>query len=275
MARVRKVQLPWVGQPQEIADPAQSWIDRGMVALFDTVHGVELISNSLASVRTALPMAAKDGAPADFSTTYQRYAHRPAYAQTGPCTIAMVLDVDALTNYGHLIAKQRTNGNDIPFELRLGSGSGDSRVNLTRASASSSGGATGSGSDLISAGSTSVLLIASMGFGIGPAFDLWIDGKKYSVAANDDGTGASDDGASDLWIGQRQDGVTQLDGRIYYAALFDRQFSDAMASELTADRFSIYESGSIWVPVSSGGAASPVAANATYYQMIAQQRIGY
>ena len=30
-----------------------------------------------------------------------------------------------------------------------------------------------------------------------------------------------------------------------------------------------------WVPVSSGGAASPVAANATYYQMIAQQRIGY
>ena len=31
----------------------------------------------------------------------------------------------------------------------------------------------------------------------------------------------------------------------------------------------------IWVPVSSGGAASPVAANATYYQMIAQQRIGY
>ena len=246
-----------------------------MVALFDVSNAIELISGQLASVNTAARLARQDGAPRDFTSQYQRYAHRPAYAQTGPCTIAMVLDVDALTNYSHLIAKQRTNGNDIPYELRLGAGSNDAQLSLIRASASASIGNTASGSNIISAGSRSVLLICSMGFGIGPAIDVWVNETKYSVAAVDNGTGATDDGASDVWIAQRQDGVTQLDGGIYYVALFDRQFTDSMAEEMRADRFGVYEPGSIWVPVSSGGAASPVAANATYYQMIAQQRIGY
>lgn len=232
-----------------------------MVALFDVANAVELISGQLASINTSSRLASQDGSPSDFSTHYQRYAHRPAYAQTGAVTIAMVLDVDALTNYGNLISKQRTNGNDIPYELRLGAGDTDSRINLVRASASSSIGTNASGSNTIAAGSKSVLLIVSIGFGIGPAIDVWANETKYSVAAVDNGTGATDDGAADVWIAQRQDGVTQLDGRIYYVALFDRQFTDSMAEELRADRFGVYEPGSIWVPVSAGGAA----ANSPYY----------
>jgi len=51
--------------------------------------------------------------------------------------------------------------------------------------------------------------------------------------------------------------------------------SGAAVSETTARQYQSGSGAAVIETVSSGGAASPVAANATYYQMIAQQRIGY
>lgn len=64
-------------------------------------------------------------------------------------------------------------------------------------------------------------------------------------------------------------------GKGALAVVFRGNFTDAMAAEFTRNPWALFEPDRIWVPVSSGGATSPVAANATYYQMIAQQRIGY
>ena len=76
-------------------------------------------------------------------------------------------------------------------------------------------------------------------------------------------------------LGSAGTGPIGQNGAVYLVAVWSRVLPRKMAARLSADPWFLFSPRSIWVPVSSGGAASPVAANATYYQMIAQQRIGY
>lgn len=132
--------------------------------------------------------------------------------------------------------------------------------------------------------STAKIVIISMGTYLDSGTYIkprvWFDGVGY------DGTGTfgspTQDSYASATIGEAAyfgsasfPTANYFLGKGYLAVIFRGNFTDAMAAEFTRNPWALFEPDRIWVPVSSGGAASPVAANATYYQMIAQQRIGY
>jgi hypothetical protein len=141
----------WTRQPQRPIGVSAEWRQRGLVALFDTRAGIELIHNNRASNLSTTRSPSAGGMAADFSgTANQQYAHRDAYSTTGAMTLVFVMDVDTLSNYGALIAKQGTTTSDAPYEVRLGAGSGDSQISmLLRVVGPTIGTSNASGSNLI------------------------------------------------------------------------------------------------------------------------------
>lgn len=105
----------------------------------------------------------------------------------------------------------------------------------------------------------------------GTSVVLFFNGERIGSATLGTAPGAT---VSGLGIGCYANGGNSSArvGNKYFGAFVGRNV-DAQA--LSVDPWRAFEPQRIWAPVSSGGAASPVAANATYYQMIAQQRIGY
>lgn len=249
----------WTEQPPSIRGPAEDWADRGLVALFDVRNAVEVFSGAVATNRTALLAPSVGGDAADFSgTANQQYAHRAAYAQTGAFSLLILCDVDALTNFGALIAKNGTTTTNTPYELRLGNGATDSRISITRCDASTFGNANGSAGNLIAAGSRFVrLIVTSNTADRSPSGDVWVNGVKTSYTTTASGSAATDSGAT-VWIGRRFDGATQLDGRIFHIGLMNRAANDADAFAFFDNPFGVFESRRILVPVSAGGGAVPV-----------------
>lgn len=240
----------WTRQPQRPTGVSAEWETRGLVALFDTRLGVELIHNNRASNLSTTLSPAAGGMAADFSgTANQQYAHRPAYATTGAMTLVILFDVDALSSYGALIAKQASPTTYCPYELRLGNGSTDSTISWLRGASGTYTFGTASGSNLIAAGDKAVHLIwrISEASSSGSAF---VNGTKYDFSAA--GVTPLDNGSS-VWIGRRSDGATQLDGRIYYVALFNRAISDAEAQALTANPWQLYAKRPKRIFLSTGG----------------------
>jgi hypothetical protein len=253
----------WTRQPQRPIGVSAEWRQRGLVALFDTRAGIELIHNNRASNLSTTRSPSAGGMAADFSgTANQQYAHRDAYSTTGAMTLVFVMDVDTLSNYGALIAKQGTTTSDAPYEVRLGAGSGDSQISMLRASSANYGTSNASGSNLISAGEKIVRLVIRFTeadeIPIGHAF---VNGAKLSFGGLPVGRPPTDNTLATVWIGRRYDGATQLDGRIYYVALFNRALSDSEALALTANPWKLYAKRPKRVFVTAGGsAASTIAA---------------
>lgn len=184
-------------------------------------------------------------------------------------TLMILCDIDALSGYGALIAKQASSTTYAPYELRLGASSTDSRINFLRAYASSYAQVTPSGSNLVAAGSKLVRIVLACGEGYGPAGAVWVNGSKTTFAATS-GFPAEDNGSSSVWIGRRYDGVTQLDGRIYHIGLLNRAANDADAAEFTERPFSLFEPRRIWVPVSAGGGSYSLTAEQGSYTLTGQ-----
>lgn len=251
-------------QPRGLTGPSDDWVKRGLVALFDTRNAIEVMAGNRASAISSTLMGAAGGLAADFSgTANQQYAHRAAYATTGAMSLLILCDVDALSGYGALIAKQASSTTYAPYELRLGASSTDSRINFLRAYSSIYSQVTPSGSNLVAAGSKLVRIVLACGEGFGPAGAVWVNGSKTTFAATS-GIPAEDNGAS-VWIGRRSDGGTQLDGRIYHIGLLNRAATDEDAAEFDARPFSLFEPRRIWVPVSAGGGSvSLIVADATH-----------
>ena len=251
---LRKIRRAWEHQPHDIRGPSDDWVKRGLIALFDTRNAIEVMAGNRASAISSALMGSAGGLAADFSgTANQQYAHRAAYATTGAMSLLILCDVDALSGYGALIAKQASSTTYAPYELRLGASSTDSRINFLRAYSSSYSQVTPSGSNLVAAGSKLVRIVLACGEGFGPAGAVWVNGSKTTFAATS-GIPAEDNGAS-VWIGRRSDGATQLDGRIYHIGLLNRAATDADAAEFTERPFSLFEPRRIWVPVSAGGSS--------------------
>lgn len=261
----KKVETPRKLQPENGVGVNSKWVDEGLTALFDCRQGMELISGDRATNNTSTYGTGSGGVAADFSSTAnQQYAHRAAYAITGAITIVVYCDIDALTGYGPFIAKQATTTTLCPYEFRMGLASTDSKFNFVR----------GNNSDIETRVGAANLITA-------PQKDLLIslrspDGLVNTnpvVGVNDvfttlsvDGVGTAtgnctDNGTSAVWIGRRYDGGTQLDGRIYYIALFNRSLTDAKLKELLENKWDLYEPEvkNVWVPVSGGGGGSPTA----------------
>lgn len=255
----------WTRQPQRPTGVSAEWESRGLVALFDTRLGVELIHNNRASNLSTTRSPAVGGMAADFSgTANQQYTHRPAYATTGAMTLVFVLDVDALSSYGALIAKQASTVTYCPYEVRIGDSSTDGRISMLRAAAGTYGFGTVSGSSVLAAGDKGVVLVLRLAAGNTPAGRAFINGKPYDFGTPGGDT-PLDNGAS-VWIGRRSDGATQLDGRIYYVALFNRAISDQEALTLTANPWQLYAKRPKRTVVSTAAAFVPAR---YYYDMIA------
>lgn len=216
-------------QPQCVAKANPLWRSRGMVALFDCRSAIEVISGARATVDAVPRALSVHGAAPDFSSSQIQFAHRAEYALTGAFTIAIFCDVDALSNYGALIAKQGTTTTNAPYELRLGSGSSDAQLNLVRASAGAFGSTTLAPGNVVSAGAKSArIVITADSATLSPSGAYYVNGSKTPYTGT--GGAAPADNGADVWIGRRYDGATQLDGRIYHIALFNRVLTDAEAN---------------------------------------------
>lgn len=240
----------WTRQPQRPTGVSAEWKAKGLVALFDTRLGVELIHGNRASNLSTTLTPAVAGMAADFSgTANQQYAHRPAYATTGAMTLVILCDVDALSSYGALIAKQATSTTYCPYELRIGDGSTDSKLSWLRGANGTYVFGTASASNLITAGDKAVRLIWRINAD-STAGSAFVNGAKYDFSA---GGGVPLDNGASVWIGRRSDGATQLDGRIYYVALFNRAISDGEAQAITRNPWQLYTKRPKRVFVSGGG----------------------
>ena len=235
------------------------WRARGLVALFDIARARELINGVVASSNTTTREVGRGGVSGDFSGTIrQQYPHHPAFALTTAWSLAVYCDVDALSNYSSIYAKQ-SSPTENGIEIRLGSGSTDSHILVHRSNA---GGFAqySTGANRITAGDKGVLLVITEPSGsVNDAGGfVYVNGVKSaaSTSVGGGGTGTISDIGSDVWIGRRSDGSTQLDGKIYYVALFRRSLDEGEVRELSRNpRQLLFRPEPTW-PFSATGAAS-------------------
>lgn len=236
------------------------WRSRGLVALFDARSARELISGDLATNRSSLLEAGGQSIAADFSSSAnQQYAHRPAFAQTGAFSLVVTLDIDALSNYGAIIAKEASTGTNVAYELRLGSGSGGGDIDVTRANSLGSVSDSHLAADAVAAGFSGTLVVTADTAG---NTYVYVAGQKLAHTSLGR-TDASDDGASAVWIGRRYDGATQLDGRIYHIGLFDRALPEAWALQLAARSAQLFAPQLVWMRPGAAPSGIPVLSAAT------------
>lgn len=249
------LRTPRTSQPQGLArvNPAL----RGLVALFDGFSATDIVNNVRASNITTLATVAQAGRVADFSgSANHQYPHHPSYSQIGPLTILALAEVRTLSNYGALIAKQFDQVTNCPFELRLGSNPTDCFLNLVRANAVGYKVAAGTANTFAAGPQKVAIAVRANTDLIEGGADGFVNGVKSSLSAPaGSGTGAPSDGSlSPVWIGRRSDGVTQLDGKIYYVALVNYAMSDAEILRVQANPMMLYAplARTIWVPASAG-----------------------
>lgn len=236
------------------------WRAHGLVALFDQRTCVEVI-HGVRGVNTATQVQAFHGQAMDYSgTANTQYEHRPAYAQTGPVTIIALVEVDALTNYTAIIAKQATTTTHAPYEWRLGSSAlaTDSKQFFLRADAGSFQYVDGTAAT-IAAGYSGVLALTceSGALSATNTTAYWREGSAVLGTKSGAGT-ATTDNAATVWIGRRYDGATQLDGRIYYVALFDRALSQDEILEIIGNPWALYEGPPRVLPFGTTGGPSTI-----------------
>jgi hypothetical protein len=73
-------------------------------------------------------------------------------------------------------------------------------------------------------------------------FSLLANGHAYApnLAGGSGSNAVADNGSSAVCFGRRVDGGTQLDGRIYWVALWDRAISDAEFKFLFANPWQLF-----------------------------------
>lgn len=211
-------------------------LNRETRAFFDCRSAVELVHKNPAKNRSTLVFPSVGGVPADYSgTANQQYAHRPGYAITGALTILALLEVRSLNTYSAIIAKQASPTTFCPFELRLGNATGGGDINMVRANTDYRG--FKSPASLITAQPNVLQLLAVRcpnGLVETPA-DAVVNGVKSALSTGEGiATGLCSDNGADMWLGRRSDGLTQLDGKLYYVALSARYWADAELDKLRA-----------------------------------------
>lgn len=243
-------------QPQQaVGINRQSSLAVGLGGLFDVTNARELVYGNPAANVSSQRVISKAGRAADFwATSNQQYSHRPGYAPLGDFTIFTLFELDTLTNYTHIISKQETTTSNAPYELRIGSGPTDNNINLVRANAGSyapRGGSAGA----ISPSSLPQTLAVTGGLVESRETLAYVNGKVATTLSTgpDGATGQATDSGANVWIGRRYDGATQLDGKIYYVAVWNRQLSAAEVAALHANPWQIFEDEEDYLFIPAGG----------------------
>jgi hypothetical protein len=157
------------------------------------------------------------------SSTSSIFTNNTNYGLASPLTIAAILDVDTLTDYGGLIACQNdptSNG----WELRLGNGVTDSNILFHRSHATDFRQHT-SGADRLTAGTQNNCVIVSSTSNLIEVVPTFIiNGVAYTGIDNGagGGTGAQIASTANLYIGKRSDDVTIFYGGVSIIALWNK-----------------------------------------------------
>jgi len=257
--------IPWDSQPQEAIGANPEWVSRGLVALFDQRILVDVVNGIRASSNSGVAMPSRQGIGQDYSgTANTQYPHHPAYAITGPLSIVALLEVDTLTNYNAIISKQATTTTAAPYEFRLGYGPTVAQPTLLRAGAADYREHTTTSSAIFSA-PFSGTIIATYPTGITGNTGGFLYTNGVQTALNlllGSGTVAvTDNGSSPVCIGRRAAGTTQLDGKIYYVALFNRELSASDAKAISENPWQLFESRHSYIPlnIASSGVTGTLA----------------
>jgi len=172
------------------------------------------------------------------------YTVQDAYNILSPSghSIFVIVDYDALTNYGGLCSCSTTV---TSHGWTLDTGSAPTRKDIAFLRSNGSGynqwAGDISGND-ISAGDTfKRICVTSSDNLIGTQPKIYIDGVEttsYDNILNTD-TGAITVSTSNMFIGARKDDASKLDGGIHMVCIFDRELSEAEVKELTGTPFQI------------------------------------
>lgn len=240
----------------------------GLAGLFLPHLSRDIISSGTASTNTAPQRMGPGGWASDYSGTVStQFAHKSQYATTGACTIVALLDVDTLTNYGAIIAKQGSSTTNCPYELRLGGAATDSFIHVVRAMGTDYR-AYNTNANRLSAGQQQVLIGVTFVDGtVTTVPTFYVNGVPITgVAAGGSGTGAVTDNASNVWIGRRSDGATQFDGCLYYVGVFGRAWSDEDHFKLHTNRWQLFERRRFFVKAPAAGTNATVTLDAAIQQ---------
>lgn len=252
---------PWQRQPQNIIKPVAVGLGMGLRALFDMRTGTELVTGNKASANTATVQASQGKIVRDFSSTANvQFAYHPNYAVTSAITIIAYLDVDALSNFGAVISKAASSTASIPYEMRIGNGATTSDISFTRATTGGSWRGHHTGSNRITAPARrQFVMVRSAGATVETVPTVCVNGTFYTASTvAGSGTGSvGDSSLTSVYIGARAAGTTQLDGRIYWVALWNRALRNSEVVALYQRPWSLYEM--VQMPVSAPEDAAPPA----------------
>ena len=246
-------------QPQHLT--TVDWgnpINRGLVGLFDSVKGIDLVDGGFPSTNSATQGIVSKGRIANFSNSAQIYQTKPRYAVTGALTIFTPLVVTSLANYSGILSKS-SDYSIFPFELRLGSSATTSEIDFQRGGGGTASAFKGPGS-LISANPRVVqyLAVRCTSGDLNVAPDVFVNKAKTTLGRNGYATitGTASDNGSALRVGNRFDTTTYLNGGIQYLALWNRALTDYEIATLSDNPWQIFKAPQrrIWVAV--GGAAA-------------------
>lgn len=230
-------------------------LTNGLVGLFLNQAGrnYEYVTSAKASVQTATYKATQRGAAFAYSNTQSQFAHVASQELLGAMSVAVWLDINSLTNYGALISKGTGTGTNQPFELRIGSGPTDGKVELLRAGGSSFRSFTASAGNTVVAGANQ-FIAAVAGPEIQEVTSFFVNGATSSgIDTGNTGTGSPTGTSGPIYIGKRADGVTYLDGNILAIGLWKRKLSGQELQRLRQSPYQLLTPRRIWVPVSAGG----------------------
>lgn len=190
------------------------------------------------STGNSLPVVGRRGRASEFDLRDARFAHKTRYAiVSSGVTFLACMEVDAFTNYAHVVAKQSTSTTHCPYEFRLGYGATDAELTVVRASGSSFRvwrANSGAGIPTPPAGRPTVcgFSVADNLCQTAPTFV--VDGATWTaIDGGGGGTGSVTDVGAEMMFGYRPDAATRLDGRIYGAVLLNTGVSARVLAELS------------------------------------------
>ena len=231
---------------------------QGLSAAFDLQSSRDLITQATPSVNTSTRTARNQKVGRAFSAgTNTQFPHRSNFALTGQMTALVVMDINALSDYTAIIAKQATATTYNIYEFRAANTT-SGNLSLVEGSATDYA-IWDSPSSIISAGFSGVVgftrdtNVAATG-----TRNFYANGRKFSSSLTRSMTGnIADDGLSPVYLGTRADGVTKLNGNIYLTALWSRVLSDSEITSFSNNPWQIFAPSSLAYLSSSAEPPAP------------------
>ena len=217
--------------------------------LYDIAHGSDFASNT-ATVRNGT-----DGIGAEYASQYTKFQNHDDYSITGAMSIAAIIDIDTLTNYSGIAACQTTTQIG-GFELRAGNGQTDSKVMIHRANAGGFRQHRPTTNALIAGDKNAYIGISAADGLLETVPAMYVKGVKQTLSVGGNGTGQATLATGELNVGQRYDGVTRLDGAVYYLAFWDVELSEEEHAELRQNPYQLLKKRQkYWVLPTAGATA--------------------